>query len=148
MGEARELLDRSTAAWLARDFKALGDCYSEDAVLVTPYRDGVIRGRERIVKFLRANDAFSNEEYESVQKYESGNAAIDEGYATGTHTGPWTLPSGDTIPATGKTIRHWACDVVTVNGGFITEHHLHVDRGEIYGQLGLLPLQEFTPSAR
>jgi len=144
MGQARELLDRTTTAWLARDFKALGDCYSDDAVLVTTYRDGVIRGRQRIVEFFRANDAFSNEEYEPVQKHESGNTAIDEWLSTGTHTGSWTLPSGYTIPATGKSIRHRVCDLVTIEDGFIKEHHFYVDRAEIYAQLGVLPLSELA----
>jgi ketosteroid isomerase-like protein len=139
MGDAREAMDRVTAAVIGQDFAAAAACYAEDAVAVTPDQ-GEIRGREAIIEYLRQQaEVFPDSSYESVQKHESGNVAIDEGYFTGTHTAPLPLPSGDTVPPTGKQIRVRACDLATVEAGVITEHHFYFDQMEFLGQLGLLP---------
>src|SRR5687767_5637137 len=102
MGEAREVMDRLTAAVSeTKDFKAAAECYATDAVAVTPDQ-GEITGRERIVDYLRQfSDVFPDIQYEYLDKHESGNVAIDEGYVTGTHTEPLPMPSGESIPATG-----------------------------------------------
>jgi ketosteroid isomerase-like protein len=137
MGEAREVMDRVTAAVTSQDFEAAAACYAEDAVAVTPDQ-GEIRGREAIVSYLKQQgDAFPDADYEYVQKHESGNVAIDEGYFTGTHTAPLPLPSGETVPPTGKQIRVRACDLATVEGGLITQHHFYFDQMEFLEQLGL-----------
>jgi hypothetical protein len=59
--------------------------------------------------------------YESLQKHESANIAIDEGYFTGSHTAP---------PPAGKQIRMRACDLASVEVGLVTEHQLHWDQME------------------
>jgi hypothetical protein len=64
--------------------------------------------------------------------------AIDEGYLTGTHTVPLSLPSGETVASNGKQIRIRSCDLATVEGGLITEHHFQFDQMEFLEQLGLL----------
>jgi len=139
MGEARELMDRVTAAVIGQDFDAAAACYAENAVAVTPDQ-GEIRGREAIIKYFRQQvEVFPDSGYESGQKHESGNVAIDEGYFTGTHTAPLPMPSGDSVPPTGKQIRVRACDVATVEGGLITKHHFYFDQMDFLGQLGLLP---------
>ena len=105
MGEAREVMDRLTAALDAHDVKAAGECYATDAVAVTPDQ-GEVRGREAIAEYLRQlTDAFPDVRYEPLHGHESANVAIDEGYVVGTHTGPLPLPSGESVPATGKQIR-------------------------------------------
>jgi hypothetical protein len=52
MGEAREVMDRLTAALDAHDVKAAAECYATDAVAVTPDQ-GEVRGREAIAEYLR-----------------------------------------------------------------------------------------------
>ena len=138
MGEAREVLDRVTAAMVGQDFEAAAACYAESAVGVTPDQ-GELRGREAIVGYLKQQtEVFPDTGYEPVQKHESGNVAIDEGYLTGTHTAPMPLPSGEVVPPTGKRIRVRACDVATIEGGLITSHHFYFDQMEFLEQLGLL----------
>jgi ketosteroid isomerase-like protein len=138
MGEAREVMDRVTAAMIGQDFAAAAACYAEDAVAMTPDQ-GEIRGRQAIVDYFRQQaDVFPDSGYESLRKHESGNAAIDEGYFTGTHTGPLPMPSGESVPPTGKRVRVRACDVATVEGGLITSHNFYFDQMEFLGQLGLL----------
>jgi len=138
MGDAREVMDRVTAAITAQDFDAAAGCYAESAVAVTPDQ-GEIRGREAIIGYHKQLvEAFPDAAYEYVQKHESGNVAIDEGYFTGTHTAPLPLPSGETVAPSGKQIRIRACDLATVEGGLITQHHLYFDQMEFLEQLGLL----------
>ena len=139
MGEAREVMDRMTNAVQANDRDALAACYADDAVVVTPDA-GEITGRDAIVRyFLQYSDSFSNFSYEYVQKHESLHAAIDEGHFIGTNDGPLPLPSGETIPATGRQIRVRECDVATVQNGQIIVHHVYFDQLEFMSQLGLTP---------
>ena len=44
----------------------------------------------------RARQTLSDSGYESLQKHESANVAIDEGYLTGTHTAPTSNPPAPT----------------------------------------------------
>ena len=138
MGDAREVMDRVTAAVMGQDFDAAAACYAESAVAVTPDQ-GEVRGREAVISYLRQQvEVFPDAGFESVQKHESGNVAIDEGYFTGTHTAPLPLPSGDTVAPTGKQIRIRSCDLATVDAGLITQHHFYFDQMEFLEQLGLL----------
>ena len=139
MGDAREVMDRLTAAMAGQDFEAMAACYAENAVAVTPDQ-GEIEGREAIVEYFRQlSMVFPDSGYESLQKHESGNVAIDEGYYTATHTEPLPMPSGETVPPTGKQLRMRSCDLATVEGGMITVHRLYFDQMEFLGQLGLIP---------
>lgn len=112
MGQAREVVDRSIAEVHAhlpgqqlakiKDLGSVAEVYATDAVAVTPDQ-GEITGRESIVEWYRqALEAFPDQEYEFLRKHESGNAAITEGYITGTNTVPLRLPSGESVPATGE----------------------------------------------
>jgi uncharacterized protein (TIGR02246 family) len=137
MGQARDLLDRMTNAVFSGDAETLGDCYAEDAVAVTPDY-GEVRGREAIVDYFRPFfEAFSDIRWEEIQRHEAGDVAIDEGFFTGTHTGPLPNPDGEPIPATGKQVRFRECDVATVAGGRITSHRMYFDQMDLMSQLGL-----------
>ena|SRR5687767_13903382 len=139
MSEAREVLDRLTAAVVAKDAEAVAECYAEDAVAVTP-DEGELGGRDRIAKYLlQFGSAFPDLQYKYLQKHDAGNVAIEEGYITGTHTGALHTASGEAIPPTEKQINVRSCDVATVEGGVITQHRFYFDQMEFLGQLGLLP---------
>ncbi len=140
MGEARDAADRMTAAvTTSRDLKALAECYSENAVAMTPDQ-GEITGREGITEYFRQFlDAFTDTQFEHIAKHESGNVAIDEGYFIGTNTGALQTPDGESMPATGKQIRVRECDVLIVEDGLIREHRFYFDQMQFLGQLGLLP---------
>jgi ketosteroid isomerase-like protein len=139
MGQARELMDRVTdAAVRIGDLKAVGECYAENAVIITPDQ-GEVHGRDQIMEWWRPFlEGFSEQSWESLRKLESGDTAIDEGFFGGVHTGPIETPNG-TVPATGKRIRVRGCDIATVHDGLIVEHHFYHDQLEFLGQLGLLP---------
>lgn len=140
MGQARDVLDRMTRLAVDdRDLKSLVDCYADNAVVVTPDA-GEVRGQERIADYWRQFvDSFPDSRYQTLGKHEAGHTAIDEGYYIGTNTAPLRLPSGETVPATGKRVKIRSCDVATVENGKITEHHLYFDQVEFLDQLGLAP---------
>ncbi|MFY9634558.1 MAG: nuclear transport factor 2 family protein [Cellulosimicrobium cellulans] len=139
MGQAREVMDRATAAMNAHDKDALVGCYADDAVGVTP-DEGRITGRDRVTNYLfQLWEAFPDLAYESVAKHEAGNVAIDEGIVTGTNTGALKTATGETQQPTGKQIRVRGCDIAQVDGGVIKTHHFYYDQLELLGQLGMLP---------
>ncbi len=139
MGEARRVMDEVTEAAFSGDASAFGKCYAENARAVTPDA-GELTGRDEIVNWMRQfTEALPDSKWESLAKYESGDTAIDEGYVVGTNTGPLVMPTGETLPATGKQVRIRGCDVATVQEGRITTHRFYYDQMEFLGQLGLAP---------
>jgi ketosteroid isomerase-like protein len=137
MAEAREVMDRVTDALVAGRLDELRACYADDATVVTPETDE-IRGADAVVDYLRSfADAFPDRSWEEIGKHEAGDTAIDEGYFCGTNTGPLQMPSGETVPPTGKRVRLRECDVVTVSNGRITSHRFYYDQTEFAEQLGL-----------
>lgn len=144
MGEAREVMDRLTEALTEHpDLKVIAELYAEDAVAYTP-DEGEIRGRDNIVEYWRQmTEAVPEARFDSLHSYEVGDTAIDEGIFSGRNTGPLALPTGDSLPATGKEVRIRGVDLATVKDGRITEYRLYFDEMEFLGQLGLLP--EGTP---
>ncbi len=142
MGEARDVMDRITEAMFNNDPEGLKELYAPDAVAETPDR-GTVSGREEIAAYLgEFLTAFPDASYESVHKHEAGANAIDEGYFVGTHTGPLTGPTGETIEGTGRSVRTRACDIATVEGGVVTSHRLYFDNLDFLEQLGLAPEAE------
>jgi ketosteroid isomerase-like protein len=138
MGEARDLMNRVTDAFFRQAWDEAAKLYAGDAVAATPDR-GEVRGRDSIVAWTKELiDGFPDARYESVNEYEAGNTAIDEGYLVGTNTGPLQGPTGETIPATGKSIRARACDIATVENGVITSHRFYYDQLDFLTQLGLM----------
>jgi ketosteroid isomerase-like protein len=139
MGEARRVMDEVTKAAFSGDPVRFGACYAEDATAVTPDA-GELRGRDAIVSWMQQfNEAVPDLGWEEIAKHEAGNVAIDEGYVVGTNTGPLALPTGETLPATGKQIRVRGCDIAVVEDGLITTHRFYYDQMEFLGQLGLVP---------
>jgi predicted ester cyclase len=139
MGEARKVMDRVTKAVFAEDVKTLGKLYAPDAIADTPDQ-GEIKGREEIVNYL--NEflvAFPDAKYDTTRKHEAGDTAIDEGYFTGTHTGPLHGPEGQVIPPTGKRVSMRSCDMATCENGLVTSHRFYFDQVDFLTQLGLMP---------
>jgi ketosteroid isomerase-like protein len=128
-----------TKAMVGKDFETLSTVYAPEAVAVDP-NVGEIKGNDGILAYLKGfHEAFPDFNWEPVNEFESGNTAIDEGYVVGTNTGPIPLPSGETIPATGKSLRLRECDIMTVENGVATSHRFYYDQMEFLDQLGLTP---------
>jgi ketosteroid isomerase-like protein len=141
MSEARELMERMTKAFVAKDLDAVGACYAVDAVGFAP-DTGEIKGREEIVAYLRSFlTAFPDARFDLVARYEDGPVAIDEGFMVGTNTGELEAPDGTTLPPTGASVRMRECDVLVVEHGVATAHRFYYDQLDLLTQLGLAPGQ-------
>jgi ketosteroid isomerase-like protein len=140
VGEAREVMDRITDAILKGDSEALKALYAQDAVADTP-EQGTITGRDQIAAQYLGDIgvAFPDAAWEVQYKHEVGDTAIDEGYFVGTNTGSMTGPNGETIPATGRSVRIRECDVATVKSGVVTSHRIYFDVQDWLTQLGFAP---------
>ena len=140
MGQAREAMDRLTAAITTADSAAIAEVYAEDAVAVTP-DGGELHGRDDITAYWRQmSQAVPDGTYESVHAYEVGDTAIDEGVFHGHNTGPIQLATGETLPATQKEIRIRGVDFAKVDDvGRNVDYRLYFDEMEVLGQLGQLP---------
>lgn len=139
MGEAREVMDRVTAAMVNNDVAAMRALYAPDAVAQTP-DEGTLNGADAIAGWLaKFAEAFPDADFELTVGLEDGDTAIDEGYFTGTNSGPLPMPDGQSLPATGRRVRIRACDLATVDGGRVTHHRFYFDQMDFLGQLGLAP---------
>jgi predicted ester cyclase len=143
MGKPREVMDELTNAMIEqRSLDVISSHYTDDAVITTPDA-GELRGRDRIADYWRPFiEAFPDARYEVLQKHEAGDTAIDEGWLVATHNGPFTTPTGEVIEPTGRQVRVRSCDVATVVGDKIREHHMYYDQMEFMGQLGMTPPQQ------
>ena len=134
MSQARDVMDQITAAVVAGG-SGLRDLYSPDAVALTP--EGEVKGRDGIVEWMQEfTRAFPDVRFELTGQWDAGDAAIDEGFLIGTHTGPLAGPDGDIAP-TGRQVRLRECDIVKVADGKAREHHFYYDRQELLEQLGV-----------
>ncbi len=136
MGQAREIMDRITAAVMAGDREALRQSYAPDVVGETPDAPR-LSGTDAVIDYLLGfTRAFPDASFESTAAHEAGNTAIDEGYFVGTHTGVLSTPAGDIEP-TGRPLRLRECDVLTVANGVAVAHRFYYDQLDFLAQLGL-----------
>jgi ketosteroid isomerase-like protein len=136
MGQARDTMDRVTAAVMSGDRDALGRLYSADAVAETPDAPRIEGGAAIVDHLLAFKRAFPDASFESSAAHEAGDTAIDEGWFVGTHTGVLTTPEGDVEP-TGRSLRLRQCDVLTVADGMAVAHRFYYDQLDFLSQLGL-----------
>lgn len=148
MGQAREVMDRITAAVVAGDHEAAGRLYAPDAVADTPDA-GRLEGREAVIDWLRTfSRAFSDLSFEMIATTEAGDTAFDEAYLSATHSGPVPGPEGEIAP-TGRRVRMRECDAVTVRDGLVVSHRFYFDQLDFLSQLGALqPSTIVLPDAR
>ncbi|WP_214415774.1 ester cyclase [Sphaerisporangium fuscum] len=135
MPNARELKDAFIAAMNEHDLGRLLDCYSPDAVYVSPA--GVAEGHEQIAwKFEHLFTAFPDLKITPWHKFEWLDPSVTEYTLTGTHTGPFLLPDGEVVEPTGRRIVvRGVCACSTEDGRIITDRDYY-DQLELYCQLG------------
>ena len=134
----KELLDLYVELYNAGDLASCMELYSEDAV--QRMHDGVFEGVEDIRNRL-ARDlvAFPDARYVVDSFFAEGDRFADEWTFTGTNTGPFRLPDGTEIPATGKRVEIKGMELVEVCDGKIVVDNLYYDFMASVVQLGLVP---------
>ena len=134
----RELLDRYVELYNAGDLDACMELYAEDAMQWM--HDGLFAGvdaiRERLARDLAA---FPDAKYVVESFVEDSDKFADEWTFTGTNTGPFRLPDGSEVPATGRPVEIKGMELVEVRDGKIVVDNLYYDFMAAVAQLGLVP---------
>ncbi|GAA4571563.1 ester cyclase [Planotetraspora kaengkrachanensis] len=136
MSNVTNVTDDLINAMNAHDLEAALRCYTDGAVYVSPV--GVGEGRDEIASFLGAFlTGFPDvcwTPWNSIVV--CGNLVITQWAITGTHRGPFTMPNGETIEATGRSVNIRGCSLRTMDGERIAVHCIFYDQLELYAQLG------------
>ena len=134
----RELLEHYVERYNAGDLDACIDLYAENAS--QRMHDGIFEGPDAIRdRLARDLDAFADAHYVVESFVEDAHSFADEWTFTGTHTGPFRLPDGSEIPATGKRVEIKGMELVEVRDGKIVVDNLYYDFMASLIQLGLVP---------
>jgi steroid delta-isomerase-like uncharacterized protein len=134
----RELLERYVELYNAGDLDACMELYAEDAV--QRMHDGTFLGRDAIrARLARDLIAFEDANYVVESFVEDGDAFADEWTFTGTNTGPFRLPDGSEVPATGERMEIKGMELDEVRDGKIVVDNLYYDFMAAVTQLGLVP---------
>jgi steroid delta-isomerase-like uncharacterized protein len=138
MASIRDLADEVTRVYGKGDPSAIGDLYTDDAVLTVPV--GRFEGTQQIVEYwAQLTRGFPNGTSEILRCAETDDMLFAEMVVTGTNTGELVLPDGTTVPPTGKATEIPAMAVVRVRDGRIAEQTVYYDQLGVLTQLGLVP---------
>jgi steroid delta-isomerase-like uncharacterized protein len=134
----RELLERYVERYNAGDLEECMKLYAEDAVQWM--HDGLFEGVDSIQERLaRDLTAFPDAKYVVESFVEDDDKFADEWTFTGTNTGPFRLPDGSEVPATGRPVEIKGMELVEVRDGKIVVDNLYYDFMAAVAQLGLVP---------
>jgi steroid delta-isomerase-like uncharacterized protein len=138
MSANSELLERYVELYNAGDLDGVMDLYAEDAVQLMP--EGIFEGRDAIRERL-ARDlvACPDIAWTVLSFVEQGGTFADEWSFVATHTGPFQLPDGTELPATGSRVELRGMEFVEMRDGKIVVDNLYYDNMAVMNQLGLVP---------
>jgi steroid delta-isomerase-like uncharacterized protein len=137
MTNARELVQRGVDLFNEGDMDGLIATYTDDAIEVFPALE--YKGRTAIGERLREQqDAFPDRHLRPLRWVEDGDTVVLEYEFTGTHTGPFRLPDGTVLPATGQYLRFLAVSIFESRDEKCAAHTLYFDTVPMMVQLGVL----------
>ena len=84
-------------------------------------------------------DAFPDMHVDVKQTMAQGDLAAIEFTFAGTHEGPMAMPSGPTVPATGKKVIAKGCNTFEFANGKIVRNSLYWDQLGMMARMGLMP---------
>ncbi|MDP9849335.1 ketosteroid isomerase-like protein [Streptosporangium lutulentum] len=137
----QEVADGLIAAFNAHDSEAATRFFGPRASYVCP--GGVAEGREEIASYFDLYfEGLPDIRVVPHDKVACGDLVVCEWIITGTHTGPFLLPSGGIIQATGRRIAVRGCDVRTMDNGAIASQRVYYDQLEMLNQFNILCMPE------
>jgi predicted enzyme related to lactoylglutathione lyase/ferritin-like metal-binding protein YciE/predicted ester cyclase len=83
--------------------------------------------------------AFPDLHYQTNQVASGGDTTFVEWTATGTHSGPFRLMNGPTIPATNRKVKFDGVTIFQFHNDKLTHSRVISDTGSVMRQLGMLP---------
>lgn len=84
-------------------------------------------------------DAFPDLHFELTHKIAQGDFVVVNWVGTGTHDGPLRMPSGDSLPATGKKGTNFGSNTFEFDNGKVVQSRTYFDMVTMLAQLGLMP---------
>jgi steroid delta-isomerase-like uncharacterized protein len=133
-----ELLDTYIERYNAGDLDGVMDLYADDAVQIMP--DGMFEGKDAIRARLALDLEACPTYRHTVRSFvEQGDSFCDEWTFAGTHDGPFTLPDGTQVPATGRPVEVNGMEFCQVRDGKLTVDNLYYDNLALATQIGLIP---------
>ena len=136
--DPKELVQRGTDAWNARDQESFFATYTDDCELTAPGFTG--KGRQGLQEFWSLwMGAFPDNQVMVRLLIADGDNVAEESRFEGTNSGPLPNPDGTEIPATGRRASEPFSGIYTVRGGKIASSRLYFDQVDMLTQLGLMP---------
>lgn len=139
-----DVVDRLMSALNAHDLNAVMRCYVADAVAVGP--ELAAENPDEIASYyLHTWQGFPDFRLTVWEKIVCHDLIAAETLATGTHSGPYLVPGGEVLEATGRSVSVRCSWVFTTESDYILSQRLYFDQLELYSRLGAqLPLK-FAP---
>jgi ferritin-like metal-binding protein YciE/predicted ester cyclase len=128
-----------SAALNAYDYDRVMRYLTDDYRLQVPGIAGWLDWPKARVQHEIRHTAFPDHHFELHRIIASGDDVVADGSVSGTQTGPYRLPDGSEIPATGRSINLPFITWLRFRDGKIAEERQYYDRGTILQQLGVMP---------
>ena len=137
-GSNREVIDRWFEMVDSKQTDKFGEVESPDIQMRTPM--GLMKGTQGHVQMTKMfATAFPNFKHTVSHCVESGEDIACEGRFTGDNTGPMTMPTGQTVPATNRHVEFDWAGMAKVKGGKVAAVNVYFDNMGFMQQLGLVP---------
>jgi steroid delta-isomerase-like uncharacterized protein len=137
----QEVTDELVAAFNAHDFDTAASFFGPRAIYVCP--GGIAEGREEIASYFALYfEGLPDIKITPHSGTACGDLVVIEWTVTGTHTGPFLLPTGGAVQATGRRVAVRGCDIRTMEDGLIASQRVYYDQLEMLTQLGVPCLSE------
>jgi len=142
MADVRTLAEEGWNAYFAHDLEGCMSGYADDAEVQLPGAPP-LKGKEAIrAAWEMYMTAFPDEHPISIRHLVDGGSVVTEFSSEATHKGPLMMPTGDTLPPTGRTVAFRGAVVQDVSGDKVTKQVFYFDNVEVMQQLGVLPALE------
>jgi hypothetical protein len=136
MSSDGEVGDALTDAFNDHTLEGLVRLYSPQAVCVAP--GGMAEGHEQIAAYYGDMfRGFPDARITLWRKITASGVTLHEWTLTGTHHGPFLMPDGGTLEATGQGIAVRGCSTANMDGDLIVSHQHYFDQLELFASLGV-----------
>jgi predicted ester cyclase len=138
MGDPRVIVRKGIEAYNAKDIAAGVALFGAEAEVSMPGR--ALKGQDAVREFYeREFAAFPDARMTLLDEAVSGSTAFAELSWSGANTGPYHLPTGETLAPTGKKATLKFVTVATIENDHLTAFHAYWDSMDLLRQLGLIP---------